>query len=78
MKLSARTLSSMLLLCLVGMVVGTLAWEVVERILGRVGVALDLSIGPVGFDLAVVAVQLRANPGSFIGLAAAALLARSL
>jgi hypothetical protein len=78
MKLTVKTLSSLALLCVLGMLVGGLAWEVLERVALRFGLDVDLSIGPVGFDLSVVAVRLTVNPGTFLGLVAAALLFRAL
>jgi len=78
MKLTAKTLSSFLLLCALCMLVGGLAWEVLERVVLRLGLELDLSFGPVGFDLGVIALHVTVNPGTFLGLAAAILLARAL
>ncbi len=68
MKLSTKTLSSLILLALLGAVVGGLAWEVVERILLRAGVELALSVGPIGFDLHVISFSFLVNPGTIIGL----------
>jgi hypothetical protein len=55
-------------------VIGTLAWEIVERVLLLMGVTLDLTVGPVGFDLRVLAVQIMANPGTVAGLIAGVVL----
>ncbi len=68
MKLNNRNLSTFLLLLFLGMLVGTLAWEVLERVLGAVGLAFSLQAGPVGFDAGVIAVSIRANPGTFLGI----------
>jgi len=68
MKLNAKTLSSLLLLCFLGMLVGGLAWAVVERVALRLGLEMDFSVGPVGFDLLVIAVHVTVNPGTFLGL----------
>ena len=78
MKLSAKTTSSLALLCLLGAVVGGLGWEVVERVAARLGLALDLSVGPIGFDLRVVSLHFLVNPGTFFGLVGAILLFRVL
>jgi hypothetical protein len=78
MKLTARTLPSLALICALCMLVGGLAWEVLERLAARLGLAMDLSVGPVGFDLAVIAVYVTVNPGTFLGLVAAVLLFRAL
>lgn len=78
MKLTAKTLPSLLLLCALGMLVGGLAWEVLERVALRFGLALELSVGPIGFDLSVLAMSVTVNPGTFLGLVAAALLFRAV
>lgn len=78
MKLTAKTLPSLVLLCVLGMLVGGLAWEVLERVALRFGLEMDLSVGPVGFDLSVVALSVTVNPGTFLGLVAAVLLLRAL
>jgi hypothetical protein len=77
-KLTTRTLSSLALLCVLCMLVGGLAWEVLERVALRLGLAVDLSVGPIGFDLEVIAVHVTVNPGTFLGLVAAILLFRAL
>jgi hypothetical protein len=68
MKLSVKTLPTLILLALLGAVVGGLAWEVVERILQRFGTELALSVGPIGFDLHVVSLSFLVNPGTIVGL----------
>jgi hypothetical protein len=68
MKLSTKTLASLLLLALLGAIVGGLAWEVVERVLQRSGTELALSVGPIGFDLHVVSLSFLVNPGTIVGL----------
>jgi len=78
MKLTSKTVSMFLLLAFLGAVVGSLGWEVVERLVVHWGGRLDLSVGPVGFDLSVVSFQLKANPGTLAGLAAGILLFLSL
>jgi hypothetical protein len=78
MKLTAKTLSSLAVLCVLCMLVGGLAWEVLERVALRFGLDVDLSIGPIGFDLSVVALHVTVNPGTYIGLVAAVLLFRVL
>ena len=59
-----------------GALAGSLAWELVERLLA---LPFSLATGPIQlFDLYVAALTVRANPGTFVGGAAAALLARQL
>jgi hypothetical protein len=78
MKLTGKTLSSLALICVLCMLAGGLAWEVLERVALRFGLDVDLSVGPVGFDLSVVALHVTVNPGTFLGLVAAVLLFRAL
>ena len=70
MKLIKKNAGLFSLLFLLGLVTGTLAWEIFERILLLAGTRLDLSVGPFGFDLDVIAVYLKVNPGSLLGAAA--------
>jgi len=68
MKLNSRNRSTLLTFLSLGFLVGTLGWEVLERIVQRMGVELALGIGPVGFDLSVLSVFIKINPGTFIGI----------
>jgi hypothetical protein len=68
MKLSGRNRSTFLAFLALGCLVGALAWEVLERIFLQLGFELTLGIGPVGFDLSVLSVYFKINPGTFIGL----------
>jgi hypothetical protein len=77
-KLTGKTLSSLALICVLCMLAGGLAWEVLERVALRFGLDVDFSVGPVGFDLSVVALHVTVNPGTFLGLVAAVLLFRAL
>ena len=64
------------LIIVLGALAGSLAWELLERLLR---LPVSLSTGPIQlFDLYVAALTVRANPGSFVGGAAAVLLARQL
>ncbi len=75
---SSRKTSPLLLVLIVllGAVAGSLAWEVFERVLRP---PVSLASGPLRlFDLYVLSLTIRVNPGSFLGGAAAALLARRL
>ncbi len=68
MKLSSKNRSTFLIILGLGVVIGSLAWEVLERILLQLGINLALGIGPVGFDLSVLRVFIKINPGTFIGI----------
>jgi hypothetical protein len=68
--------SLLIVIILLGALAGSLAWEVLERLIRP---PVSLASGPLQlFDLYVVALTIRINPGSFLGAGAAALLARRL
>jgi hypothetical protein len=68
MKLTSRNRSTFLAFLGLGFLVGTLGWEVLERIVRQMGFELALGIGPVGFDLSALSVFIKINPGTFIGV----------
>ncbi|MBW8003542.1 MAG: hypothetical protein FVQ80_16265, partial [Planctomycetes bacterium] len=68
MKLSKNNRSTFLTITALGILIGSLGWEVFERILARLGVEISLGIGPVGFDLSVLSLYLVINPGTFLGI----------
>jgi hypothetical protein len=68
MKLTSRNRSTFLAFLGLGLLVGTLGWEVLERIVLQMGFQLELGVGPVGFDLSVLSVFIKINPGTFIGV----------
>ena len=76
MKLSSRNRSTFLIFLGLGFLIGTLGWEVLERILLQLGWEIALGIGPVGFDLSVLSVFIKLNPGTFIGVLGGVLLFR--
>ena len=78
MKLNSRTRGTFFILLLLGFITGTLGWEVLERILAQGGVLLNLSAGPIGFDLFAVSFYIRFNPGSLVGIIITGFLFRSL
>ena len=67
MKLTGRNRSTFLSFLGAGLLVGGLAWELLERVLAAFGLDLRLGVGPVGFDLSVLAVSLVVNPGTLLG-----------
>ena len=78
MKLAARNVGVLIRLLILTTVVGTLVWEIIERLLGLLNVALDLSVGPIGFDIEVISFSIMANPGTVLGIPVAILLFRRL
>ncbi len=78
MKVSKKTLSTLVWVLFLSLVIGTVAWEIFERVLALGGITFSLSVGPVGFDTYVLALSLRLNPGSLAGLVAGFLLFRRI
>ena len=80
MKLSQRSLGTLVLLVLLGVLIGSLAWELLERLLRLLGVDFALTLQePLRlFDLYVVALSLRANPGTVLGALGGILVFRRL
>lgn len=76
MKLTSKTRGTLFLFLFLSLMAGTLAWEVVERVIAAAGSNLSLSVGPYGFDLGVFALWIRVNPGSIAGILTGYLLFR--
>ncbi len=74
MKLTKKNSRLFALLFFLGLVTGTFAWEIVERVVAAAGAELDLSVGPIGIDLDVIAIYAKVNPGSLLGIAAGMIL----
>ena len=76
MKLSKKTLATLVALIALGAVAGSLAWEVVERVAAAAGLPFSLTTEePLRlFDLYVLAVSVRLNPGTVLGGVAGAVL----
>ena len=78
MKLTSKNRPVFARVLALSLIVGTLAWELIERIVGIAGGGLDLSVGPVGFDAGVLAVSVMVNPGTLLGIIPAVILFRRL
>ncbi len=78
MKLKRSNRTVLIWLAFFGLLIGTLAWEIIERIIGAAGSEIDLSVGPIGFDLDVISMYVHINPGSLLGVAAAFILFKRL
>ena len=78
MKLAAKNIGVLLRLLVLTSVIGTLVWELIERLIGLLGGDLDLSVGPVGFDIEVISLFVMANPGTVLAIPVAILLFRRL
>jgi hypothetical protein len=76
MKLNSRNRSTFLLFLGLGFLIGSLAWEVFERVLGVLGLEVSLSAGPVSVDLSALELSVAVNPGTILGVIGAVLLFR--
>ena len=67
--MNRKNLSSFILLLILGMVIGSLGWELLERLFRQLGVSFSLTLkAPLQIlDLYVVSLSLRANPGTLLG-----------
>ncbi len=74
MKITKKNLNSFIGFIVLFSVMGSLAWELLEVILNTAGLAINLTAGPVGFDIDVLSVYIMANPGTLLGAAAGFLL----
>ncbi len=70
MKYSKKNSPTLARLIGLGIISGTLFWELLMRILFMAGIALDLTAGPIGFDSGVLEIWLSVNPGTAAGAAA--------
>ena len=78
MKLTNKNRPVLIRLIVLGALAGTMLWALAEQLSRAAGLPFDLSIGPVGFDLHVLAIWVRVNPGTFLGVTGGALFFRSL
>ncbi len=68
MDLKKKNFPVLLGFLFLGMIIGSLGWEIIERITASMGSGLSLTMKePVGFDLYVLALWVRANIGTIIG-----------
>lgn len=70
MKLSKRTSGHFFLFLLLGIIIGSLSWELLERIITLTGSTFTLAVGPIGFDTGVLEVWMQISPGTFLGAGA--------
>jgi len=80
MKLNRKNLGTLFLLLFFGMLIGSLAWELLERLVRHLGSDFTLTLAqPIRlFDFYVLALSFRANPGTLLGLIGGAVLFRAI
>jgi len=77
-KLIKKNLQPFLIFLFLGLLIGTLSWDIVEMLIRMTGANFSLQAGPIGFDLEVISFYFKINPGSLMGAAGGILLFRSL
>ncbi len=78
MKYTKKNRPILLNMLLLAVLIGTFAWDLLERILHIAEIPLHLAVGPVGFDLHVISFYLYLNPGTLFGILSAVILFRRL
>lgn len=78
MKLNSKNLPTFLRLLLLCIIIGTVAWELLARLVALAGTDISLAVGPIGFDVHVLAMAIMVNPGSLLGIVPAVALFRRL
>jgi hypothetical protein len=78
MKLARKTIGPFIILILSGMLIGSLCWEVIERLI-RLAPSLSTFtltvLEPIKiFDFYVLSMSFRANPGTLAGLVSGVIL----
>ncbi|MBI9101389.1 MAG: hypothetical protein JEY99_03160 [Spirochaetales bacterium] len=78
MKLIKKNLNPLLIFIFLGLIIGTLTWDILERLIVLSGSGFSLTTHPIGFDLGVISFFIRFNPGSIAGITGSVLLFKSL
>jgi len=78
MKLNNKTRPILYRFLALGALFGTLVWALAELLAAAAGLPFSLSVGPVGFDIHVLAIWIRVNPGTLLGLVGGIILFRGL
>jgi len=74
MKVTNKNLGKFIGFLVLCSVMATLCWELLEVLFGLAGINFSLTAGPVGFDIDVISIYIRINPGTPAGFAAGWLL----
>lgn len=78
MKYTKKNRPALINLTLLGSLAGTLAWGLLQAAAELAGFGFSLEVGPVGFDLYLLAFWIRINPGTLLGAAGGYYLFRTL
>ena len=78
MKYTKKNRPVLIKMILLAVLIGTFAWDLLERVLQLMDIPLHIAIGPIGFDLHVISCYLYLNPGTLFGIIGAIILFRRL
>ncbi len=78
MKATKNNRATLIFLLIIMGIIGTLSWEILERILTYFEIYISLSAKRIGFDLSVISLYITPNPGTVIGVGAGFFLFRRL
>ena len=68
MKLTRKNTKSLITIIVLSMIAGALTWALLAKFLHTFDVDITLSTGRIGFDIHVIALYLRVNPGTVLGI----------
>ncbi len=68
MDLKKKNFPILLSFIVLGMIIGSIGWEILERLITAWGSTLSLTLeNPIGFDLYVISFFFRVNLGTLLG-----------
>lgn len=68
MDLNKKNFPILLSFIMLGMIIGSIGWEIVERLISAWGSNFSLTLeNPIGFDLYVISLFFRVNLGTLLG-----------
>lgn len=70
MKFSRKNLRIFSLFLFLGAVIGTLAFDIIEKIITLFWANFSFSTGAIGFDISLISFYMKLNPGTLLGTAA--------
>lgn len=78
MKLLKKNIGPLLFILAIMLIIGTVTWEILVRLLSYGDIHIDVHVGPIGFDISVISFYIHINPGSLLGIAGGFFLFRRL
>ena len=78
MKATKNNRATLIFLLIIMGIIGTISWEILERILTYFDIFISLAVKGIGFDLSVISLYITPNPGTVIGVGTGFFLFRRL